>query len=258
MNMKKCFLITSKTDIDKALWYKNIDRFYIWESECEFNFHSVLRNKKRLESLLQSGKKLTLLTPHMSQVSLLMFIKFLEKNKRDILSIDEFVINDFWVLSAIKKILWDVTIIYWNYLFDQQKDPLLKYEKRANKENLNIDYEMYTDFFETENIKALEIYNPIHGFSIRNLDISCHLYYPYVIQSVTRYCNRSLIHDNINYSKIVDSCSGCEWKESIKFEQTVKDTTIFSQGNKGFYGNFSYKYIDDSIDRIIYNYDLKD
>jgi len=256
--MKKCFLVTSRTNIDKAILFHNIDRFYIGDSECEFNFHSILRDKKRLKSLLQSGKKLTLLTPHMSQISLLTFTNFLERNKQNLNSIDEIVINDFGVFSVIKEKLNNITIIYWNYLFDQQKDPLLKYEKRANKENLNIDYEMYTDFFEKENIKALEIYNPIHGFSIHNLNIKCHLYYPYVVQSVTRYCNRSLISDNINYSKIVDACSGCKWKENIKFQQKVKDTTLFSQWNKAFYWNFSYKYIDNSIDRIIYNYDLKD
>ena len=116
---------------------------------------------------------------------------------------------------------------------------------------------MYNDFFRKYDIKNIEIYNPIHGLIINNLDVNTYVYYPYVIQNITRYCNRSLIFDKINYSQIVDKCSGCKWKESIKFEQDLLWKKIYSIWNKTIYTNFSLSYISSKkAERIIYNYDI--
>lgn len=257
--MEKAYLVTQNTNIEKIIKSWNIDILYFWEWECEFNFLSFLRNKELIDVLFQSDINLTLLSPHLSNISLKVFNKFIQTYFQEISEkVQEFIVNDFWVLSILHEFFWGTKkIIFGNYLFNQQKDPLLLFSDRPNKDILGIDYGMYNDFFRKYNIKNIEIYNPIHWLTINNLNANTYVYYPYVIQNITRYCNRSLIFDKIDYSKIVDKCSWCKWKEDIKFEQDLLWKKIYSIWNKTIYTNFSLSYMnDEKLKRIIYNYDI--
>lgn len=256
--MEKAFLITLKSDINKIIAKKNIDILYFWDWECEFNFISMINNQNLIWKLKKSWKKITLLTPHLTEKSLNNFIVFIKNNttlfNKDVIS--EIVINDLWVLNILNKLLKDkVKLIYWNYLFSQSKDPFAKESKR-NDSILNIDYSMYNKFFKDENITSIELFNSFWNINIKNIELNINLYYPYVIQNTTRYCLRNQIYNNIDYKKIIDGCSWCHNKRNLKFKQDKLWINIYSSWNKNYYSNFSYKNLSKNITRIIYNYDI--
>jgi len=259
--MEKAYFIYQNSKIDDILEKKDIDILYYGDGECEFNFLASLYNSEYIKKISQSSHKCVLVTPHLSQKSIEAFDMFISKVNIDFISyFDEIVINDFWALKLIRSHFSQETkLIFWNYLFNQRKDPLLKYWADKLKDNavVNINLQLYNKFFIENNIEAIELYNAFGDMVIENLwAVKKYLYYPYITYATTRHCYRSLIASETKSLKIVDVCSGCKWKEHISFTQDVtEDLQIYNAGNKYFYyndleNNFS------SVDRIIYNNDI--
>lgn len=257
------YQIYQNTDLQKlSCEISEIDIFYYWDWECEFNFLSSLRNKSLFQKVLNYEKKLVLITPHMSEKSIEYFKSFIYSKNPDFLdAFDEIIINDLWVLHLIQNgpKNWNIQFVFWNYMFNQRKDPLLKYSthKLIPSSVVNINLKLYNSYLEKNDFTAIELYNSFWDISIKNLEsMKTYLYYPYVVYATSRHCYRSLIDEEKQKLQIVDSCTWCKDKEHISFYQDVdEELKIYTRWNKYFYEN-----TDDTktkkVDRIIYNYDI--
>lgn len=256
--MEKAFLVTHKTKIDPQL-HTDIDMYYFGDAECEFNFVSLLNNKELLQQLIDSKKKVTLLTPHITQKLLEYFEVFVEKHE-DLFGsmITEIVVNDIGMLYLVKKskILKPLKRIYGNYLFGQFREPLTKIKSSEVDTFTSIDSPMYVDFLKNNLIQGIELFNVFQWFNIRFLDVNIHMYYPYVVHTMWRYCQRSLLAIKEDNLRVVSACSGCKWKEEYSFFHVMNNGEMnHKRGNKTFHMNFSLAQTS-KIERIIYNYDF--
>jgi len=259
MVMEKAYLITHKTNFKSKLHWK-VDRYYFWDAECEFNFMSLLWNKEIFQYLRDSRKPITLLTPHITQKMLGFFETFVEKNLDFFTNhITEIVVNDIWMLYRIKKSIHfqNIPCIYGNYLFWQVREPLAKTYTADENRVLSVDSPIYKDFLQTHNIWAIEVFNVFQWFEIQYLqDTKIHMYYPYVVHTMWRYCERSLLSLWETDLRVVSACSGCKGKEEFSFFHSMNNgVKNHKRWNKTFHINFSTKYITQA-DRLIYNYDF--
>jgi len=256
--MEKAYFIYQNSDIKNIS--QDIDLLYYWDWECEFNFLAAINNKKLIHEVNSSEKRIVLVTPHVSQKSIELFRKYISDKDTEFLNMfEEIVINDFWTLKIIQEYFpSDIKITFWNYLFNQRKDPLLKYNLKDSGD-ISINLEMYERFFQNNSITAIELYNTFGVIGVNNLNnIRKHIYYPYVVYTTSRHCYRSMIDANIESLKIIDSCSGCKWKEHIAFKQNATDDiVVYNSWNKDFYQNEGIVNVE-NMDRVIYNYDIID
>jgi len=254
------YIYHQSSDINEILHDEKISILYYGDAECEFNFISSIRNTEQINMLFSSKKRLILSTPHFTEITLTIFKKYIEKNPNFLRHFEEITVNDYWLLKVLQDISWSKKINFWNYLFKQEKDPLLMYspEKDTKQWSININLDTYSEFLVQNNISSVELYNWYTPIDINNIQqISKHMYYPYVSYATTRHCYRSLIHSNKTYLEIVDNCDGCKGKENIKLQQDITpELPVYMNGNKYFYKNTNTNNLK-IADRIIYNYDIK-
>lgn len=252
--MEKAYLITEKTDINKD--FSGYDRLYIWDSFCEYNFLYFFRNSSFLKSVLLKKKKLTIVTPLISNKNIDIIYRIILK--LSLIKKIEVVVNDNWLLYKIYKNKLDIDIIWWNFLITQEKDPYCESLNIEWSDKLTIDSEIYTKYFSDKNISMIELYNVTQWININNNFVSS-LYYPYVVYWVTRYCPMALISKNLKHLTIVEDCDWCKWKTDnyLEMDLDMWDKVIknFYSWNKQFYLNNKLNE-HSSIKRIVYNYDL--
>lgn len=279
--MEKAYLITYKTNIKKVLENKIIDRFYVWDGECDFNFIYFLKKEFYIKLLLLCKKKITIITPYnFKDKNIKQFKRYLIDNleliKRNEI---EIVINDWWTLWIIEELGLNNSIVFWYHMYNQKRD-LLSYhffniekEKKELIWNTSIDFLMYNSFLRKKGFKSVDLFN----FSIfqwfNNLELPVNLYYPNIVFSITGYCYNNALTKKDKHLSITSACSGCKWKEGsfiIKWQGLFpwidKNSKNFSEeyftqysSNKYSYKDFSLKLLNNkkiNVDRIVYNYDL--
>lgn len=255
--MEKAYQITENTILSKELIIK-YDRFYIWDSCCDFNMIYLLKLHFKFIKEILSFKNITILSAPVSYKNidfLFSIVSVLSKIKKI-----EVVVNDLWFFNKIKNANLNIDIIRGNFLFTQMKDPYLY--NISNEiywsKNISIDHKYYVEYFEKNNIKFAEIYNTFQDIKLLN-NINLTLYYPFVIYSVSRYCPTKTIFDKSKIIKIIDECSWCKWKTqkdmTFNIEIWEKKIKNFYIWNKQFYENDNIM-INENIKRIVYNYDL--
>ena len=255
--MEKAYLITKNTDLKKD--FSDFNRFYIWDESCEFNLFNNLEDEKILNFILKNNFKVTINTPIFSSSNLDKFFLFIDKY---ILKLNdlEIVVNDLGAFYKLKREYQKINIIYWNYLFVQNKDPyLFNYKDKDIHKYISIDNDFYNNYFRENNVKMIDLYNPYQWIEIEKLkEIKVSIYYPFVIYTITRYCYPSLIYKKNTTLKVIDNCDGCYNKaKSMKMNLDIKwfNSLNYNYWNKQFYKNLKLPE-NLKVDRIIYNYDL--
>jgi len=258
--MQKAYLITQNTDLDKDVW--EYERIYIWDQYCEHNMFYFFDDENFIEKILKLNKKITITTPIISEKWIKKFFNFLYcflkkiwENKNFL----EIVVNEQWIFNKLVNYYPEIKIVWWNFLSGQNKDPYLKIFKDKNEHKyLSIDSKYYDNLFKEKNIDNIELYNVFQWVDIKE-QFKVHLYFPYVVYSINRYCITALIDQKINDMIIIEKCVWCIniEKDDLDMELKIADEKVkqYFRWNKQFYENnilLKYK----NLDRIIYNYDL--
>lgn len=266
--MEKAYLITYKTNLKKALSYKDILRFYVWDAQCDFNFLYFLRENFYLDDLMKHGKKITMVTPCIfTEWNIEIFSEYLKNNKDVFIKNDiEFVINDWGCHYLIQSLWFKNKIILWSHLYYQKRDPY-SYELVKNVENnidaeslgnISVDFDHFNVFFKKQNISSIEIYNHTLLKNIKHLEQDIHIYYPRIVMSITKNCYNYSIFKWKKALSVVEECTWCYNKQG-EFSFNNYWITWKYSWNKYTYDNYKLDLLKKShlqVKRIIYNYDL--
>lgn len=267
--MEKAYLVTVKTDLDKTLKSTSISRLYIWDAECDFNFIYFLNKDFFKELIVNSNKKLTILTPcTFTESNICKFKLYLEKYKNFFIQNQtEFVVNDWGTLFLLKWFGLDENIVLWPYMYYQKRDSLsyhiIKEQDPSpndieNLGNLSINNPVYKKYLEKFDFRGIEIFNYTVLEDIEMLEYPKHLYYPNVVKSITKYCYNNMLYNENESLEVVRDCDWCKWKEG-KYAYNNFWIKWYYSWNKYYYKMYSLKFLKSKNlkpQRIIYNFDI--
>lgn len=243
-------------DFNRYIDFSNIDYIYVWDADCDFKCISIFEKVDFFERLLSFEKTIVLVTPVFTRGMKQKFEAIIEKHKSLIQQYNiQIVVNSWGTFFFLKKIFWEkIEIIWGKWMYVQIKDPMAKKIENSVKWNFSIDYTFYNDFFQkNKNIIGIEAVNIESHFSLSHIKLPVHMYYPLVPFSNVKYCySWNVFHKNIAI-KVVDYCSGCEWKE-LKYHFDYQKERTYYKGNTFYSKNYSLENVDSLATRLVYNY----
>lgn len=264
--MEKAYFLTFKSKKDRIL-SSSVSRIYVWDAECDFNFVYYLKKDFYISDILNSWKKITIVSPcTCTQKTIDVFKQYLIDN----LSIFheheiEIEINDFWIYYLLNELGIKVTFLIWPYLYYQKRDSVSYYLETHNDYsendldilwNISVNNVLYKRMFQEMWFKWLEIYNYTLLRDMNFVDLPIHLHYPHIVKSITKYCYNHLLSNNSQFLKVVEDCSWCEWKE-WSYEYWNFWIVWKYSANKYYYTLFSQDLLKRfPISRIVYNFDF--
>jgi hypothetical protein len=256
--MEKAIFIYNLANVNqrKLIHY---NRLYIGNEFCE---HLLPKNKEltQLNSLL-NNQNISLVTPFLSESGLKNIISTLQKIK-DYPQIDEIVINDWGLLTLIKKMQLPYKLILGRLLSTQNfrnrffLKPIIKninYKLHSTNDSVLPNY--FYDFLKEFNIKGIEFNSLIQAKLLKEeirrngFFISCH--YPYVYLTCTRYCYFASQNKISTRFSLLSCKHKCRDKICYLYNKRMPQKIIL-KGNAQYIKSKADSL--DSIDRIIYNF----
>lgn len=233
-DVRGCAMHIEKSIFTNEPWEYDLtdyERIYFGNEFCENNILSLERVNKIIEFIKSKDKKITFVTPYLSD-------KGIEKIK-NILQIipkgSEIVFNDYGLL----KYLYEFTPIFGRLLNKQKRGPRIvdlkdKISKKSYKYFQQSNIPAIQKFLLSKNVKRAELDNVIQGIGFKS-KLNLSLYYPYVYISTTRLC---MLNDIENLARNKLKISNCK-KECQKYllENNKFPMKLFLKGNTQFYYN---------------------
>lgn len=238
---------------------QNYERVYFGSEFCEKLLPSFKKLKSVMNYCLERDKKLTLLTPIVTNKGLKKLKKLLKKFYNVKESSWEVVVNDWGVLNWLQKMEYK-GIAIGRLLTKQKRGPrIMRLKDKLSSKTLthlkkfSLDNPILRELFDNVGVIRVELDNVLQGIESKT-SFSKTLYYPYVYITTTRYCLLSKLGKREFKLRRIETCN----KECKKFDFVLTHKNmpkkIYLKGNTQFYKNYELPEDLESlnIDRIVY------
>lgn len=252
--MEKAVFISKIKDL--GLLGKNrakYTRLYFGNEFCERLIPPPKDIKEVLDFASENGFEFSFVTPYVTNKGiqkLLPLLKIIKKDSKYKKKSYEIVINDYGVLSMLKKKnMKELKPVIGRLLTKQMRDPrIMNVKKKLSKETLehfqqsNASLKIFQAFLYEKGVERVELDNILQGikddFSIYKIKGS--LYYPYVYASTSRFCLAKSCKDKNGRERLGISMCGKECQDyTFKLKNKSMPIELLMKGNTIFFKNYN-------------------